>query len=73
MKKSDINELLRLKGWSKARLAAELELGENAVHKWLAEDRTPGGPASVLMRLWLREARGEIRIVEIEQTEPVPA
>lgn len=60
MTKREILELMRLKGWSKARLAAELDLGENIVHRWLTEkDRAPGGPASVLMRIWLKDARKE--------------
>lgn len=59
MKKDDIRELMELRGWSKAKLAAELGLGENIVYRWLNEDRMPGGPASILMRQWLAAARAE--------------
>lgn len=58
MSKKEILELMTLNGWSKARLAAELDLSENIVYRWLiSEDRVPGGPASILMRMWLDEAR----------------
>jgi DNA-binding transcriptional regulator YiaG len=53
----EILELMRLKGWSRCQLAAQLDLTENTVHGWFAKRRTPGGPASILMRLWLTEAR----------------
>jgi len=59
MSKKEILELLDLKGWSKTRLAAELDLGENIVHRWIVGDRVPGGPASILMRMWLTDARKE--------------
>jgi DNA-binding transcriptional regulator YiaG len=53
----EINELLELKGWSRTRLAAELDLTENAVYQWFTHRRNPGGPAVILMRIWLVEAR----------------
>ena len=65
MKKQEIEELMRLKGWSMTRLAAALDLSEGAVRRWFNDERMPGGPACIVMRLWLREARGEIRIVEV--------
>lgn len=73
MEKRDLLELLRLKNWSKTQLAGALDMTEAAIHSWFRGDRVPRGPAVVLMRLWLREARGEIRIVEVNKTEPVPA
>jgi DNA-binding transcriptional regulator YiaG len=57
MKPSEIQELLRLKGWSKTRLAAELDLTEHSVRGWLAGKRQATGPAAILMRMWLEEAR----------------
>lgn len=57
MKTDELRELMRLKGWSKTKLAAEMELTENAVHRWLSGERDPSGPAIVLVRLWLKEAR----------------
>lgn len=57
MSKQEIEELMELRGWSKSRLAAELDLGENIVYRWLHDDRVPGGPASILMRMWLNESR----------------
>lgn len=62
MSKSEILELLELKGWKTARLAVELDLSENAVQKWLKEDRNPSGPASILMRMWLDEARKNLAV-----------
>lgn len=53
----DIRELLELKGWTKTRLAAELSLTENTVNRWFHGSRAPGGPAAILMRIWLNEAR----------------
>ena len=63
--KSEIIELLRLKGWSRPRLADEVGVTENAVQRWIMGQK-PADPAAKLMRFLLREARGEIRIVEVE-------
>lgn len=63
MSKQEISELMELNGWSRARLADEVGVGQNAVDRWFS-DRDPGGAASKLMRLLLREARGEITITE---------
>lgn len=58
MSKNEILELMKLRGWSRARLAAELDLSENIVYRWVIScDRVPGGPASILMRMWLEESR----------------
>ncbi len=57
MSKEEIVELMTLKDWSKAKLAAELDLGENIVYRWVNGERVPGGPATILMRMWLDEAR----------------
>lgn len=73
MGKKEILELMKRKNWKRRHLAAALDMTSATVHAWFRDDRVPGGAASILMRLWLREARGEIRIVEVAQTEPVPA
>lgn len=57
MDKCEIEELMRLKNWSPTRLAAELDLTTNAVYRWLNGGRVPGGPACILMRMWLAEVR----------------
>lgn len=57
MTADEIRELMRLNDWPKARLAAELGLGENIVHKWLEGTRNPGGAARVLMLRMLADAR----------------
>lgn len=60
MKKSEIENLLAAKGWSGRRLAAELDVSENTVVRWLAGKTTPTGPAAILMRQWLGEARAVV-------------
>lgn len=59
MAPAEIRELMDLKDWSKTDLASALDLTENAVYRWLAPGSvgSPRGPASILMRLWLQEAR----------------
>ncbi len=57
MSPNEIAELMALKGWSQTRLAAELDLSQAAVQRWIGESRTPRGPASILMRMWLNKAR----------------
>lgn len=57
MNPQEITELLELKGWSESKLASELDLSQYAVRTWLQKERTPSGPASKLMRMWLNEAR----------------
>lgn len=60
MDTTDIQELMDLRGWSRTRLAAELDVTENAVQQWFGKARRkPGGPACILMRLWLEESRRE--------------
>lgn len=59
MKPEEIQELLDLKGWSKTKLAAELDMTESSVHYWLSGQRNPIGPAVILMRVWLQEARAK--------------
>ena len=61
MTAAEIKELLDLRGWSRTRLAAELELTQNAIDKWFMAGRAPGGPASILLRLWLTDARADRR------------
>lgn len=52
-----ISELLELKGWPRVRLAAELDVTENTIHQWCSGRRKPSGPATILMKMWLAEAR----------------
>jgi DNA-binding transcriptional regulator YiaG len=61
MPAEQILELLDLKGWSRVRLAAELDVTENTVHQWCSGRRKASGPASVLMRMWLAEARAKAK------------
>ena len=75
MSKAEILELLRRKHWSRLELAQAIGVKENIVQRWLMQipDRTPGAAASELMRLWLREARGEIKIVEVKRPATIAA
>lgn len=57
MNKDEIEELMRLKGWTQTKLASELELSQGAIQRWVCGVRSPQGPASILMRMWLNEAR----------------
>ncbi len=59
MSSRDMRELMRLRGWTQARLARELDVTEGAVSMWLSGQRPIMGPASILMRLWLDQARTE--------------
>ena len=61
MQPDDIAELLRLRGWSKTKLASELDVTEAAVHSWMLGRRKVGGPASILMRMWLAESKATPR------------
>ena len=53
----DVNELMKLMGWSKTRLAAELEITSSAIDKWIAAGHSPGGPVGILLKDWLIRAR----------------
>jgi DNA-binding transcriptional regulator YiaG len=57
MKIQEVEELLTLKKWTKRRLAAKLLLSEDTVYRWFHEKMVPRGPALLLMRHWLEEAR----------------
>jgi len=72
MKPAEIEELLRLKAWSRRELGAALDLSENIVHRWISGERTPGGPASILMRMWLNQARIEEskRLARLLESQP---
>lgn len=59
VKKSEIRELMRLKGWSQAELGRQLAAHESTVSLWLSGQRNPRGIACKLMRQWLEEARKE--------------
>jgi transcriptional regulator with XRE-family HTH domain len=61
MKRQEILELMKLRGWTQAELARRLEITEGAVSRWLTGENPPTGPARILMRLWLSEARDEVR------------
>lgn len=71
MEKDEIAELLRRKAWSRMKLASMLHVVENTVQKWFMAGGAPDGPASELMRLWLLEARGEVKIVWAKKREAV--
>jgi hypothetical protein len=57
MTSAEIKELMDLAQWSRTELAANLKLGEAAIHKWFRQGCAPEAPASVLMRTWLYVAR----------------
>jgi transcriptional regulator with XRE-family HTH domain len=57
MSRDEIQELLDLKGWTRTRLASEMRLTENAVQRWFMAGEAPDGPPSILLRIWLSEAR----------------
>jgi len=59
MEIEEIRELMILRKWSKTQLAAALDLAENAVYRWLDGSRNPQGPACILMKQWLTEARAQ--------------
>lgn len=59
MTPDEIRELMRLKGWSGMRLAINLDVTQNTVYRWLGGNHEASGPAAVLMRLWLNEAKEE--------------
>lgn len=59
MEPEEILELLELKDWKRIKLAAECDVTENTVHQWISGRRKAGGPAAILMRQWLNEARAE--------------
>lgn len=55
----ELDELLKLRGWSKTELAFNLRLTEAAVWKWYRQGTVPDGPTSILLRNWLEDAREE--------------
>ena len=57
MTKEDIIELMEIKGWSRTQLAAQLDVTETTIFGWLSGRRHPGGPAKILMRQFLAEAK----------------
>ncbi len=66
MTKREIEELMRLKDWSRTNLASELDVTESSVHSWCSGRRVPGGPAVKLMRMWLEQARADAAQLERE-------
>lgn len=61
MKLNEILELMELKGWNQAELARRLELNPAAICRWFNGTHKPTGPARILLRLWLTEARNEVQ------------
>jgi transcriptional regulator with XRE-family HTH domain len=57
MKPKEIEELMLLKDWSQAELARALEVNRSAISRWIKGEQNPTGPARVLLREWLEEAR----------------
>jgi len=66
MQKEKILELMERRGWSRMRLALELHVSLATVHSWIKDGAAPEGPPSLILNVWLREARGEITIIENE-------
>jgi DNA-binding transcriptional regulator YiaG len=67
MQKHEIEELLQLRGWSRRQLAKQLDLTEDTVYRWMVEEKEVKGPASILMRHWLDQARR----TQVAMPEPV--
>lgn len=67
MKREEIAELLKLKGWSRTRLAAELDLTENTIQRWFMSENAVKGPASVLMRQWLDQCKSKSHNSRLKQ------
>lgn len=58
MTQAEIRELMALREWTVTQLAYNLDLSKDAVSRWLGDDgHPPKGPASILMRMWLDQAR----------------
>lgn len=57
MTKKEIAELMRLNSWTQAELARRVEVTEGAISLWLSGQRPVTGPARVLLREWLTQAR----------------
>lgn len=56
MKASDVKELLRLKQWSQAKLAASQMVSDRTVRNWIKRGTSRKGDSKRLMRL-LNQAR----------------
>jgi transcriptional regulator with XRE-family HTH domain len=63
----EVSELLAIKGWSRAKLAEELGVSVNWIDRWFMRDRNrePSGPACLLMRQWLADARGHAQTQKV--------
>lgn len=64
VKKSEIQELLDLRGWTRSQLAEKIHVTLNTVDRWFMDGRRKragecAGPAAVLIRLLLDQARQE--------------
>jgi predicted DNA-binding protein YlxM (UPF0122 family) len=57
MTPDEINELLSLKGWRMINLAAELDVSESAVYKWINRISNPLEKYCMKMRRLLDDAR----------------
>lgn len=56
---AEIVELLELRNWNQADLAAELDVGHVTVWRWIEGKNIPPTAAQMLMRQWLDAARRE--------------
>lgn len=54
---AELDELMSLKGWNQPTVAGHLNLTQSAISKWYERGRIPTGPAVILLRKWLIEAR----------------
>lgn len=55
--RTEIEDLLKLKGWTQAELGRQLGMSEAAVSRWLTGEREPKTPVKILLRQWLSQAR----------------
>jgi DNA-binding transcriptional regulator YiaG len=67
---AEIQELLKLKGWSQVELSRRLDMSESTVCLWLSGRRHPIGAASTLMNMWLAGARQDAKKPKRLQTAP---
>jgi transcriptional regulator with XRE-family HTH domain len=72
MTREEIRQLMALKGWTVTQLAARLDLSKDAVARWLGSEHPLKGPASILMRQWLEQARAQARGFQLPAPDPAP-
>jgi len=61
MTPADLLELLKLRGWSQARLARELHTEPSTVSRWASGKVPMSGATEILLRQWLEAARAKAR------------